>query len=162
MQTDLEKARGYDAMFYYLKMFIASTIILLVVLAGLAHSADVGREYTKAVIHHSDSGCSTTVEDIDRWHKEKGWDGIGYHIVIACDGQVHAGRNYHIKGAHAKSGKPYSRNLWTGIVLIGRDTFTQAQITSLKRLLHGRGIEVVQRHHEQCPGPGIPEEIFTK
>lgn len=32
-------------------------------------------------IHHSDSEWGTARE-IDKWHKEKGWSGIGYHFVI--------------------------------------------------------------------------------
>ena len=29
---------------------------------------------------------------IDKWHKERGWSGIGYHYVIKRDGQIELGR----------------------------------------------------------------------
>lgn len=40
------------------------------------------RRINRLVIHWSDSGQSTTVEDIRRWHTAKGWRDIGYHRVI--------------------------------------------------------------------------------
>jgi len=41
-----------------------------------------------------------TVEDIDRWHKAKGWNGIGYHWYIDQDGKTWAGRPEQYAGAH--------------------------------------------------------------
>lgn len=32
-------------------------------------------------------------DDIDRWHKDRGWSGIGYHKVILLDGTVQNGRD---------------------------------------------------------------------
>mgnify|MGYP001186347273 CR=1 FL=1 len=41
----------------------------------------------KRVIHHSASGRdSTSVADIARWHRERGFSQIGYHKVILGDG----------------------------------------------------------------------------
>ena len=39
------------------------------------------REIKKVIIHCSDSDFGTA-SVIDGWHKERGWDGIGYHYVI--------------------------------------------------------------------------------
>jgi N-acetylmuramoyl-L-alanine amidase len=60
------------------------------------------RTIKKIIIHHSASPVSTTVEDIDRWHKARGWSGIGYHYVCLEDGTIAKGRNINRSGAHTK------------------------------------------------------------
>lgn len=35
----------------------------------------------------------TTAQQIDRWHRERGWDGIGYNVVIRFDGTIEKGRD---------------------------------------------------------------------
>ena len=41
-----------------------------------------------------------SVEDIDRWHKAKGWSGIGYHWYVDRDGHIFPGRSEREAGAH--------------------------------------------------------------
>ena len=41
-------------------------------------------------------------KDIDRWHREKGWLGCGYHKVIRRDGTVEDGRPMNKAGAHVR------------------------------------------------------------
>ena len=106
-------------------------------------------DLTRAVIHHTASK-DVSVETIDRWHKERGWDGIGYHYVIRKDGTVYKGRLLTKFGAHAKS-----RNHYIGIALTGHDYFTRAQVSSLKNLLIELEIKEIERHHEECPGKGL-------
>jgi len=38
-------------------------------------------------------GEDVSVATIDRWHKKRGWSGIGYHKVIHLDGSVEEGRD---------------------------------------------------------------------
>lgn len=40
------------------------------------------RKINKIIVHWSASPATTTVADIDRWHREAGYRGIGYHRVI--------------------------------------------------------------------------------
>lgn len=54
-------------------------------------------------------------EEIDRWHKERGWDGIGYHVVIRRDGKREDGRPLEKPGAHARGHNANS----IGVCLIG-------------------------------------------
>lgn len=42
------------------------------------------------------------VEDIRRWHRQKGWLEVGYHKVIRRDGTVEDGRALNVPGAHAR------------------------------------------------------------
>ena len=60
------------------------------------------RTIKRIIIHHSASPVSTTVEDIDRWHKERGWRGIGYHYVCLEDGSIAEGRHINKRGAHTR------------------------------------------------------------
>ena len=127
---------------------------------GTTHVGGI-MDLTKAVIHHTaakDTNKDQTVEQIDAYHKSKGWDGIGYHFLIRKDGQIYDGRSIWKKGAHARTGKPYSRNHYIGIALTGCDEFTSQQITSLRTLLGVLGVKHIERHHEECPGKGLDVE----
>lgn len=94
------------------------------------------------IVHCSDTpeGRNNTVEDIRRWHKQRGWSDIGYHYVVYLDGSVHNGRNVDKIGAHCEN---YNSNS-IGICYIGgktvdmksnKDTRTPKQKEALLRLL---------------------------
>lgn len=94
------------------------------------------RTISMLVIHCSDSGPNTTVEDIRKWHtdpppKGRGWKDIGYHYVIYPDGSIHKGRDENEIGAHCEGDNLFS----VGICLIGRTEFTQPQFDSLFALV---------------------------
>ena len=99
------------------------------------------RQITEIIIHCSATliGKNYTVEDIDKWHKAKGWKGIGYHYVIYLDGSVHKGRPEEEIGAHCKGHNSNS----IGICYIGgldefgepEDTRTDKQKEALIVLL---------------------------
>jgi N-acetylmuramoyl-L-alanine amidase len=82
---------------------------------------------------HMDIGAKT----IDKWHKQRGWRGIGYHIVIRRDGCIEYGRPLHTKGAHARGHNAKS----IGLVWIGgvdedgkpEDNRTLAQLKAMER-----------------------------
>lgn len=95
----------------------------------------------KIVIHCSDSPKfrGDNAETIHSWHMAKGWDGIGYHWVILENGDKEAGRPHYWKGSHVRGHNQNS----LGICLIGRDSFTDAQMDALVALL--------RRLHQQYP-----------
>ncbi len=80
-----------------------------------------------------------SASDIDRWHKQRGWSGIGYHYVVKLDGTVEKGRPDSKIGAHVKG---HNRNS-IGVVYVGgidynlapKDTRTIAQKEALVSLL---------------------------
>ena len=127
--------------------------LALFILGGICF-ADV--DTSKAVIHHTASH-DVSADTINDWHKERGWDGIGYHFVIRQNGQVETGRSLKKYGAHA-----LGRNNYIGIVLTGYDNFTQAQLNSLVNLLKQLGVKNIERHHEECPGQGLDVESIQK
>jgi len=94
------------------------------------------RKIKRIVIHCSASpqevnGKMIDVEDVDRWHRDRGWKCCGYHAVIIKTGQVQRGRSDEEEGAHAKGANKDS----LGVCLIGDDCFTVAQLVSLRGLL---------------------------
>lgn len=99
------------------------------------------RQINKIIVHCSATpkGKEVTVEEIDKWHKERGFKSIGYHYVIYLDGSVHEGRPLHEIGAHCKGYNSKS----IGICYIGgldlngkpKDTRTVAQKAALYNLL---------------------------
>lgn len=75
------------------------------------------KDVKRIVLH-----CSATPPDmdigageIDRWHRKKGWWGIGYHFVIRRDGAVEKGRPCSRFGAHAQG---YNQDS-IGVCLVG-------------------------------------------
>jgi len=66
------------------------------------------------VIHHAASGwdpdplkpqssVDTSAAEIDKLHRAKGYDSIGYHYVVRFDGAVEKGRPEDLRGAHARA-----------------------------------------------------------
>lgn len=99
------------------------------------------REITQLIVHCSATKASMDigVDEIDRWHQERGWLGIGYHFVIRRDGTIENGRMIDQQGAHAKG---FNRNS-LGICLVGglndknrpEHNFTVQQMASLDKLM---------------------------
>lgn len=95
------------------------------------------RRITEIIIHctATKEGKDYTVEDIRRWHMERGWDDCGYHFVVRLDGTVEQGRPIAVAGAHCKGHNANS----IGIAYVGgldkdgrpKDTRTAAQRDAL-------------------------------
>lgn len=129
------------------------------------------RNINKIVIHCSDSNWGSA-EAIDQWHKERGWDGIGYHYVITNgfktftskytqedDGVIQDGRPVEKQGAHVKG---YNKDS-VGVCLIGKEHFSSAQLyTSLPNLLailmvkYNVKVDQIMGHYELDIGKTCP------
>lgn len=134
------------------------------------------RKISEIILHCSATreGKAFTASDIDRWHRERGWKGCGYHYVITLDGKVEQGRPEQVAGAHCTGRNSES----IGVCYIGgcdmvgksKDTRTpeqkKAMVTLVRQLMqaHGIGIEDVHCHNEfsskACPSFSI--EKFRK
>lgn len=84
----------------------------------------------KAIVLHVSASTWGTRDDIDRWHRSRGWSGIGYHRVILngfprpdgryrpdLDGLIQTGRADSVEGAHCRAGGMNALSL--GVCLIG-------------------------------------------
>lgn len=125
------------------------------------------RTIRRHIIHASatPNDRDVTAKDIDLWHKQRGWSGIGYHNVIRRDGTLEMGRPIAKAGAHVAGHNADS----IGTCLIGAglalSDFTPEQLATLKRVYddlstHFPGI-TLHGHREysnkSCPGFDIPE-----
>ena len=99
------------------------------------------RKNTEIIVH-----CTATRErldigaaEIDRYHRQRGFDSIGYHYVVRLDGSIEKGRDESAVGAHCLSHNVCS----IGVAYVGgldadgkpKDTRTPAQKRSLSALL---------------------------
>lgn len=121
------------------------------------------RKITKIIIHCSDSNYGD-FEAIDEWHKERGWDGCGYHYLLLNgyrsstseykaedDGILEKGRDDRTAGAHC-----YGHNGSSiGICIIGKHLFSTSQIfdalptlLSMLCLEYDLTVDDIYGHHE--------------
>lgn len=126
------------------------------------------RKIDKIILHcaATPEGKDFTVKDIDNWHRQRGFNEIGYHYVIYRDGTIHNGRSIEKVGAHTTGQNSNS----IGICYIGgldasgklpKDTRTPEQRFALFKLVdelrhkYNIPIEKVYGHREfankACP-----------
>lgn len=101
------------------------------------------RKDTEHIIIH----CSATpvtmdigARDIDRWHRQRGWRKIGYHLVIKRNGDIEEGRELDEIGAHCRGLNSTS----IGVCLVGgvdaegepENNFSEKQWASLEECLN--------------------------
>ncbi len=133
------------------------------------------RPITQIIVHCSASGFGDA-SLIERWHKGRGFHGIGYHFVILngfvrsgakynadVDGAIQTGRPVARVGAHCRGHNSHS----IGICLIGDRLFTASQLyDSLPRLLvelmkaYALTTEDIHGHtefnpHKSCPNINV-------
>lgn len=76
--------------------------------------------------------------EINSWHVQRGWSGIGYHYVIRRNGEVEVGRPETTMGAHVRGNNENSLGICLigGVDNFGRPEFnyTLAQMHALREL----------------------------
>ena len=98
---------------------------------------------------------------IDRWHKDRGWAGIGYHLFIQMNGKLRMGRSLDkIPAAQSKNN--------TGTIAVclhggggdpPKDDFTAAQFHTLKEVvdvLHERYPDATFHGHKEVAAKACP------
>ena len=138
------------------------------------------------MVHHSVSGENTKIEDLHKWHvKDRGFNAIGYHLVIFRDGKVIQTRPFDKCGAHCEIpsgiGKVGSNGLtksWNhhslGVCFIGdfrTDEVTQAQWQSFSDVCYllfrsfNLSTADITWHRKatkgrtECPGPNLISKL---
>jgi N-acetylmuramoyl-L-alanine amidase len=109
------------------------------------------------------------VDKVTEWHKDRGFDTIGYHYLIKRDGTLQVGRDEDAVGAHAVAVNGTS----IGVALAGGGTssmgwennFTPVQFETLKsiilKLKDKYNIEKIIGHYQvddgkECPSFNVP------
>jgi hypothetical protein len=120
----------------------------------------------KIIVHctSTKNGAHVDFEAIRQDHiKNRGWDDIGYHILINSDGEVHKGRPLNAIGAHCENENYDS----IGICLAGYDKFSKKQLDVLRYQIDGilqvyqipvyciyshRDFDSARKQKKTCPG----------
>lgn len=131
---------------------------------GYVHQVDTTERFS-IVVHHTYPGTGNqNIQNIDRAHREWTSGGLAYHFLIRYDGAIIEGRPLNALGCHAN---PNSGRLGIGIMgsflpgeglateLLERPTTEQLEslqwlINYLKNIFPS--IDIVEPHHEMCPG----------
>jgi len=115
------------------------------------------------VVHHTESHDVPATE-IDQWHKNRGWLGIGYHFLIRADGSLEQGRPENVVGAHTLN---YNSQA-IGICLTGKfmeSKPTTAQMDALEELLtalRGRHQQATIVRHRDLQATSCPGDLFPR
>lgn len=101
------------------------------------------RQITEIIVHctATRAGREYGLGDVDRWHRARGWKGIGYHYLVGLKGELWSGRPEAEAGAHCTGHNARS----IGVCYVGgldgeerpADTRTEAQKRTLLTLLRG-------------------------
>jgi len=132
------------------------------------------------IIWHHTLCDRASVEEIDEWHRARGFECIGYHRVIQPDGTIEVGRSLKFAGAHALGRNRRS----IGVALVGDFRYHEPSVQQLSgcaRLYHAlctsynRRLKMefhrpgmlsfVERGHSwghACPGEKLSREGFLE
>ena len=124
------------------------------------------RIITLLVVHCSavrPTQTSSAVQ-IDQWHRQRGWKGIGYHYVIRRNGTIEPGRPEAQVGAHCTNHNRHSIGICYegGLDIRGQpaDTRTAAQKAALRALLtqlhRAYPRALIVGHHDLDPQKACP------
>lgn len=100
------------------------------------------RNITEIIVHctATPEGREVSMDELRRWHKQRGFSDVGYHYVVHLNGDVENGRSVDIVGAHCTGHNAQS----IGVCYVGgvakdgktpKDTRTQQQKAALLSLL---------------------------
>lgn len=92
------------------------------------------RKIKRVFIHcsASDKPKNDDVSVMDRWHKARGWSGVGYHFYIKRDGDIQVGRDIEKTPAAQKGNNTGTIAICLGGLSV--DLFTDAQFSSLNSI----------------------------
>ncbi|MFU7514886.1 peptidoglycan recognition family protein [Clostridium sp. HCS.1] len=122
----------------------------------------------KIIIHHT-ALAKASPEEINEFHKSKGWKGIGYNFYISKNGTIYEGRPEGSEGAHTLGENSSS----IGICLEGNFEDEEVKEAQLKNLINlslyislKYDIYKIIGHKEVystlCPGEKFPLEEVRK
>ncbi len=122
------------------------------------------RSSTKYIALHHAEASSCSVYDVDAWHKQNGWSGIGYHFFVRKNGEIYRGRPLDSLGAHVQGMNDCS----LGICAEGsymKETMPQVQKKAIAELIDYLKTKFypnaqIVGHREigssDCPGTNFP------
>ena len=122
---------------------------------------------THIVLHHA-AAKTCTAAQVDAWHKNNGWSGIGYHYFVRKNGEIYRGRPEYATGAHVSGNNSYT----IGICAEGDYSIETSMPTAQKAAIIELIKDIKTRYpntkvvgHKEigssdCPGKYYPLEYF--
>lgn len=100
------------------------------------------RKIDEIIIHATSTPAGQEVQarQIDCWHRQRGWAGIGYHFIIHLDGFIEPCRPIELEGAHCYG---HNRNS-IGVAYIGGKVVENG----VKKYIDTRTPDQVKAMHE--------------
>ena len=144
-----------------------------------AWAVPLRRPWQYIVVHHSATPAGNAAA-FDQAHKDRGWDGLGYHFVIgngnkSADGRIEVGFRWEQQREGAHAGVPLMNQRGIGICLVGdfdKTSPTPAQMRSLERLcgflsaycnIPSSGLRLHRDFREtHCPGRHFPKSFALR
>jgi N-acetyl-anhydromuramyl-L-alanine amidase AmpD len=107
------------------------------------------------IIHCSDSDSPKhdNIDTIRLWHKQRGFNDVGYHYFITFNGTVQYGRQEAQIGAHCKGFNKQS----IGICFAGKHNFTEQQFLAGAKLIR----DILIKYNLELSDV-LPHNAFTK
>lgn len=135
---------------------------------NFTHSLDKRSKTDYIVVHHSGS-ANSAAQQINEWHKNNGWSGIGYHFVVQKDGTIYEGRPLNTLGAHCigfnsnsigvcfegnfNSEKPTDKQIYSGRELL---SYLQGKYSTAKIVGHR------DLYSTECPGKNFDLSVLEE
>lgn len=128
------------------------------------------RTETRYIVLHHAAATVCSARQIDLWHKEKGWAGIGYHYFVRKNGEIYRGRPEWSIGAHVQGMNHCSIGICAEGDFDKELSMDDSQKRSIQNLIdsikmHYPNAKIVG-HREigssDCPGKHYPLDYFKK
>ena len=126
------------------------------------------RTQTSYIALHHAAAVTCSAQQIDQWHKEKGWSGIGYHYFVRKDGSVYRGRPEWAVGAHVQGMNHCSLGICaegdydkeTAMPAMQQDAIVALIKDVLTRYPHAKVVGHRDIGSSDCPGKFYPLDYF--
>jgi len=115
-------------------------------------------------VHYTYSGANTTAEQVNSWHRARGWRKGAYHYFIEGGGRIRSGqtdpkllRIHNETGAHIKN----RNSSYVGVCYAGKDRPNPSQYKSLVAVIkslraQGSGYKYGVKGHKELAATGCP------
>lgn len=128
------------------------------------------RTETKYIVLHHAAATVCSARQIDLWHKEKGWAGIGYHYFVRKNGDIYRGRPEWSIGAHVQGMNHCSIGICAEGDFDKEVSMGDPQKRSIQNLIdsikmHYPNAKIVGHReigNSDCPGKHYPLDYFKK
>lgn len=148
-----------------IRLTVSMIAAVLLLASGIASA---GPAFEGIIIHHTatPTGKEYTLEQCNRDHRARGFEGCGYSAIISPTGELIESRGYRRIGAHARG----FNSRFLGVAIVGTGSANQHQLDALRKYIQATEIAFgkmrILGHRDvgrtECPGENIYQLIQNK